>query len=91
MAELEMQEYEHLNQNEETTYDEIKVDKGTTEINHLVFQSWSQFFRNFLLILIASLFSAGVVATVSYFTVYGKCGSTMCMRLYVLAYDQNIM
>lgn len=64
-----MQVYEHLSRNEETTYDEIKVDKGTTEINHLVFQSWSQFFKNVLLILIVSLFSAGVVSTAVYFTV----------------------
>lgn len=87
MAELEMQEYEQLNQNEETTYDEIKVDKATSEINHLVIQSWSHFFRNVLLILIVSLFSAGVVATVAYFTVYGKCGNTICILLYVPAYD----
>ncbi|CAC5386110.1 unnamed protein product [Mytilus coruscus] len=69
MAELEMQEYEQLNRNKETTYDVIKVDKGTIEMNHLVIQSWSQFFKNVLLILIVSLFSAGVVSIVTYFTI----------------------
>ncbi|CAG2188902.1 unnamed protein product [Mytilus edulis] len=64
MAELEMQEYEQLNRNEETTYDEIKVDKMTIEM--------SQLFKTGVLVIIVSLFSAGVISTVVYVTVYAQ-------------------
>ena len=50
----------------------LKYVKEKTEMNHLVVKPRNQWLKHFLLILLISLFSTGVVSTVTYLTVDGK-------------------
>ncbi|CAG2229768.1 unnamed protein product [Mytilus edulis] len=67
-----MQNYEGLRQKEDVTYDEIKTTKEKSEMNHLVVKPRNQWFKQFLLILLISVLSAGVASTITYLTVCAK-------------------
>ncbi|CAC5395694.1 unnamed protein product [Mytilus coruscus] len=72
MAELQMKNYEELRQKEDVMYDEIKTTKEKTEINHLAVKPRNQWLKHFLLILLISVFSAGVASAITYLTVCAK-------------------
>lgn len=89
-----MQNYEEFRQKEDVTYEEIKTTTDKTEMNHLVVKPRNQWLKQFLLILLISVLSAGVASTITYLTLCGKSenrGISNNMHvLYVFVYKRNI-